>query len=30
MEISNDNDLEERISKCESELKELNNEKIKY
>jgi len=26
MEISNDNDLEVKISQCESELKELNNE----
>ena len=26
MEIYNDNDLEVKISKCESELKELNNE----
>ena len=26
MEISNDKDLEVRISQCESELKELNNE----
>jgi len=26
MEIHNDNDLEVKISKCESELKELNNE----
>ena len=25
MEIHNDNDLEVKISKCESELKELNN-----
>ena len=26
MEISNDNDLKVKVSQCESELKELNNE----